>query len=148
MWDFPAFPRLFPLALSLSTKQGLLILKRTSVARSQKNKSWCVSCNLISNKTSNKTSCTIFNIRLKYLEMIINVISKISYKMITLTWYKSFKQNIIKIKCNINFKIRRTNYGKSTFNTIKYSFIYDINCISRISFFCFSIRISRRRYIA
>lgn len=112
MWDLPAFPRLFPLALSLSTKQGLLILKRTSVARSQKNKSWCVSCNLISNKTSNKTSCTTFNIRLKYLEMIINVISKISYKMITLTWYKSFKQNIIKINININLKhIRRTNYG-------------------------------------
>lgn len=93
MWDLPAFPRLFPLALSLSTKQDLLILKRTSVARSQKNKSWCVSCNLISNKTSNKTSCTTFNIRLKYLEMIINVISKISYKKNTLTWYRSFKQN-------------------------------------------------------
>ena len=93
MWDLPAFPRLFPLALSFSTKQGLLILKRTSVARSQKNKSWCVSCNLISNKTSNKTSCTTFNIRLKYLEMIINVISKISYKKNTLTWYRSFKQN-------------------------------------------------------
>lgn len=111
MWNLSTFPRLFPLALSLSTKQGLLILKRTSVARSQKNKSWCVSCNLISNKTSNKTSCTTFNIRLKYLEMIINVISKISYKMITLTWYKSFKQNIIKINININLKhIRRTNY--------------------------------------
>ena len=89
MWDLPAFPRLFPLALSLSTKQGLLILKRTSIARSQKNKSWCLSCNLI----SNKTSCTTFNIRLKYLEMIINVISKISYKKNTLTWYRSFKQN-------------------------------------------------------
>ena len=93
MWNLSAFPRLFPLALSLSTKQGLLILKRTSVARSQKNKSWCVSCNLISNKTSNKTSCTTFNIRLKYLEMIINVISKISYKKNTLTWYRSFKLN-------------------------------------------------------
>ena len=93
MWDLPAFPRLFPLALSLSTKQGLLILKRTSVARSQKNKSWYVSCNLISNKTSNKTSCTTFNIRLKYLEMIINIISKISYKKNTLTWYRSFEQN-------------------------------------------------------
>lgn len=53
---------LFPSSLwvfSLSTKQGLLILKRTSSARSQKSKSWCVNCNLISNKTSNKSSCTI-----------------------------------------------------------------------------------------
>ena len=58
------------------------------------------------------TNCIIIiNIRLKYLEMIINIISKISYKMITLTWYKSFKQNIIKINININLKhIRRTNY--------------------------------------
>ena len=88
------------------------------------------------------------NYRLKILDMILIIMSKISYKMITLTWYKSFKQNIIKINCNINFKIRRTNYGKSTFNTIKYSFIYDINCIFRIIFFSVSIRISRRRYIS
>lgn len=119
MWDLPAFPRLFPLALSLSTKQGLLILKRTSVARSQKNKSWCVSCNLISNKTSdkisNKTSCTTFNIRLKYLEMIINVISKISYKKNTLTWYRSFKQNFFNnlIINNLNHKrIMKKVYNK------------------------------------
>ena len=115
MWDLPAFPRLFPLALSSSTKQGLLILKRTSVARSQKNKSWCVSCNLISNKTSNKTSCTTFNIRLKYLEMIINVISKISYKKNTLTWYRSFKQNFFNnlIINNLNHKrIMKKVYNK------------------------------------
>lgn len=59
MWVLPAFPRLFTSALSSSTKQGLLTLKRTRPARSQKNKSCCVSCNLISNKTSSKTSCTI-----------------------------------------------------------------------------------------
>ena len=109
---------LFPsslLAFSLSTKQGLLILKRTSVARSQKNKSWCVSCNLISNKTSNKTSCTIFNIRLKYLEMIINVISKISYKKNTLTWYRSFKQNFFNnliINNLIHKRIMKKVYNK------------------------------------
>ena len=34
--------------------------------------------------------------------------------MITLTWYKSFKLNIITINKIINFKIRRTNYGKIT----------------------------------
>lgn len=115
MWDLPAFPRLFPLALSFSTKQGLLILKRTSVARSQKNKSWCVRCNLISNKTSNKTSCTTFNIRLKYLEMIINIISKISYKKNTLTWYRSFKQNFFNnlIINNLNHKrIMKKVYNK------------------------------------
>ena len=93
VWNYSALFSSSIRALSLSTKQDLLILKRTSVAHSQKNKSWCVSCNLISNKTSNKTSCTTFNIRLKYLEMIINVISKISYKKNTLTWYRSFKQN-------------------------------------------------------
>ena len=48
---------------------------------------------------------------------------------------------------NINLKIRRTNYGKNTFNTIKYSYIYNINCISRTIFFGFSIRTSRRRFI-
>lgn len=32
--------------------------------------------------------------------------------MITLTWYKSFKLNIIKFINIINFKIRRTNYDK------------------------------------
>ena len=37
--------------------------------------------------------------------------TKISYKMITLTWYKSFKLNIIKTnKIIINIKIRRTYY--------------------------------------
>lgn len=115
MWNLSTFPRLFPLALSLSTKQGLLILKRTSIARSQKNKSWCVSCNLISNKTSNKTSCTTFNIRLKYLEMIINVISKISYKKNTLTWYRSFEQNFFNnlIINNLNHKrIMKKVYNK------------------------------------
>ena len=107
MWNhsalFPTLLRVF----SLSTKQELLILKRTSVARSQKSKSWCVSCNLISNKTSDKTSipCSI----------IYNA-TKISYKMITLTWYKSFKLNIInifhiysfsgKVKSIINLKER------------------------------------------
>lgn len=116
MWDLSTFPRLFPLALSSSTKQGLLILKRTSVARSQKNKSWCVSCNLISNKTSNKTSCTTFNIRLKYLEMIINVISKISYKKNTLTWYRSFEQNFFNKQTINNNKIKRIYYEKSIFS--------------------------------
>ena len=119
MWDLPTFPRLFPLALSLSTKQGLLILKRTSVARSQKNKSWCVSCNLISNKTSNKTSCTTFNIRLKYLEMIINVISKISYKKNTLTWYRSFKQNFFN-NLIINNLIHKRIMKKIYNNTIDF----------------------------
>ena len=57
-------------------------------------------------------NCSIINIRLKYLEMIINVISKISYKKNTLTWYRSFKLNFFIINKIINLKyIRRTNYG-------------------------------------
>lgn len=56
VWNYSALFSTLLGVFSFSTKQGLLILKRTSVARSQKNKSWCVSCNLISNKTSNKTS--------------------------------------------------------------------------------------------
>lgn len=52
--------------------------------------------------------------RLKILDIVLIIMSKISYKMITLTWCKSFKQNIIKTNYNINLKIRRTNYGKIT----------------------------------
>lgn len=62
------------------------------------------------------TNCSnIINIRLKYLEMIINVISKISYKKNTLTWYRSFKQNFFNnlIINNLNHKrIMKKVYNK------------------------------------
>lgn len=59
--------------------------------------------------------------RLKILDIVLIIMSKISYKMITLTWCKSFKQNIIKMNYNINFKIRRTNYGNNTL--VRWSYI-------------------------
>lgn len=61
--------------------------------------------------------------RLKILDIVLIIMSKISYKMITLTWCKSFKQNIIKMNYNINFKIRRTNYGKITL--VRWSYDYN-----------------------
>lgn len=60
----------------------------------------------------------IFIIRLKSLISITSVLIKISYMMITLMRYKSFKLNIIKINININLNHKRIMSNKESNNIV------------------------------